>query len=76
MSKVIGTPLAVKPSSPPSGAVGRSTRSPANLASVNPRFMPGSVVLKVSDWAELPGTIAPPRHTPPSEPRPPSRIWS
>jgi hypothetical protein len=74
MSKVIGMPLAVKPSSPPSGAVGRSTRSPTNSASVNPRFMPGSVVLKVSDSAESTGTIAPPLHTPPPEPRPPSRI--
>ena len=75
MSKVIGKPLVVEPSSPPSGAVDRSTRSPTNSASVNPRFMPGSVVLKVSDLTESTGTTAPARHTPSPEPKPPSRIW-
>ena len=39
MNKVIGKPLAVEPSLPPSGAVDRSTRSPTNSASVNPPFI-------------------------------------
>ncbi len=49
MSKVIGKPLAVEPSSPPSGAVDRSTRTLTNSASVNPLFMRGSVGPKASD---------------------------
>jgi hypothetical protein len=76
MSKVIGKPLAVEPSSPPSGAVDHSTRSPTNSASVNPLFMPGSVVPKVGDLTEWTGTIALALPTGPHEPRPPSRTWS
>ena len=76
MSKVIGKPLAVEPSSPPSGAVDRSTRSPTNSASVNPLFMRGSVGPKASDSTGWTGTIARALHAPPREPKPPSRIWS
>ncbi len=76
MSKVIGQPLAVEPSSPPSGAVDRSTRSPTNSASVNPLFMPWSVVPKASDSTEWTGTIAPAPHTRPLELKPPSSTWS
>ena len=76
MSKVIGKPLAVEPSSPPSGAVDRSTRSPTNSASVNPPFMRGSVGPKASDSTEWTGTIALALPTGPLEPRPPSRTWS
>ena len=76
MSKVIGKPLAAGPSSPPSGAVDRSTRSPTNSASVNPLFMRGSVGPKASDSTGWTGTIARALHAPPHEPKPPSRIWS
>jgi hypothetical protein len=61
---------------PPSGAVDRSTRSPTNSASVNPRSMPGSAGPKASDSTEWTGTVAPALPTPPLEPKPPSRIWS
>jgi hypothetical protein len=76
MSKVIGKPLDVELSSPPSGAVDRSTRSPTNSVSVNPLFMRGSVVPKASDSTEWTGTIALALHAPPREPKPPSRTWS
>jgi hypothetical protein len=76
MSKVIGKPLAVEPSSPPSGAVDHSTRSPTNSASVNPLFMPGSAVPKAGDSTGWTGTIALALPTGPLEPRPPSRTWS
>jgi hypothetical protein len=76
MSKGIGKPLVVEPSSPPSGAVDRNTRSPSNSASVNPLFMRGSVGPRASDSTEWTGTIVPALHTPPLEPRPPSRIGS
>ncbi len=76
MSKVIGKPLAVVPSSPPTGAVDRSTRSPTNSASVNPLFMRGSVGPKASDSTEWTGTIARALHAPPREPKPLSRTWS
>jgi hypothetical protein len=76
MSKVIGKPFAVEPSSPPSEAVDPSTRSPTNSASVNPLFIPGFVGHKATDSTEWTGTIAPACHTPPREPKPPSRIWS
>jgi hypothetical protein len=76
MSKGIGKPLVVAPSSLPSGAVDRSTRSRSNLASVNPLFIRGSVGPKASDSTASTGTIAPVLHTPPREPKPPSRIWS
>ena len=42
MSKVSGKLLDVEPSSLPSAAVDRSTRSPTNSVSVNPLSMPGS----------------------------------
>ena len=77
MSKVIGKPLAVEPSSPPSGAVDRSTRSPTNSASVNPPSMhwvrraQGQRLDRV-DWHDRPCTP----HGPPLGPKPPSRIWS
>jgi hypothetical protein len=76
MSKVNGKPLDVEPSSLPSAAVDRSTRSPTNSVSVNPLFMPGSAGLTASDSTEWTGTIAPALPTPPHEPKPPSRIWS
>ena len=76
MNKVIGKPLAVEPSLPPSAAVDRSTRSPTNSASVNPPFMRGSVVPKASASTEWTGTIAPAHHAQPLEPKPPSRAWS
>jgi hypothetical protein len=76
MSKVIGKPLAVEPSSPQSGAVDHSTRSPTNSASVNPLSTPGSVVPKADDLTEWTGTIALALPTGPLEPRPPSRNWS
>jgi len=76
MSKVIGKPLAVEPSSPPSEAVDRSTRSPTNSASVNPLFMRGSVGPKASDSTGWTGTIAPALQAQPLEPKTPSRIWS
>ena len=76
MSKVVGKPLAVEPSLPPSGAVDRNTRSPTNSASVNPPFMRGSVVPTASDSTEWIGTIAPALHARPLELKPPSRIWS
>ncbi len=65
MSKGIGKPLDIVPSLPPYGAVDRSTKSPTNSASVNPRFMPGSVVLRASGSTEWTGTIAPALHTQP-----------
>jgi hypothetical protein len=76
MSKVSAKPLAVEPSSPPSGAVDRNTRSPTDSASVNPPFMPGSVGPKASDSTEWTGTLAPALHARPRELEPPSRIWS
>ena len=76
MSKVIGRPLAARPSSPPSGAVDPSTRSPKNSASVNPLSMPGSAVPKASDWTGWTGTIALALPARPLEPGPPSRTWS
>jgi hypothetical protein len=76
MSKVIGRPLAVGPSLPPSGAADRSTRSPANSASVNPLFRRGSIGPKASVSTEWTGTIAPALHRPPREPKPPSKTWS
>src|SRR4029079_3154992 len=76
MRKRIGKLTDVVPSSSPCAAVDRSTRSPTNSASVNPRFMPGSVVLKVSDSTEWTGTIALAFHIQPLEPKPPSRTWS
>jgi hypothetical protein len=76
MSKEIGKPLAVEPSSLPSGAVDRSTRSPTDSASVNPPFMRGSVGLKACDSTEWTGTITPALQTPPLGPKPPSRTWS
>ena len=76
MSKVIGKLSAGEPSSPPSGAVDRSTRSPTNSASVNPLSMRGSVGPKASDSTEWTGTIALALHAQPREPKPPLRIWS
>ena len=76
MSKVSGKPLDAEPSSPPFGAVDRSTRSPTNLASVNPLFMPGSVGPKTSDSTAWTGTTAPALHAPLLELKLPSRIWS
>jgi hypothetical protein len=76
MSKVIGKPLDVGPSSPPSGVVDRSMRSPTNSVSVNPLSMRGSAGPKASDSTEWTGTIAPALHAQPHEPMPPSRIWS
>jgi hypothetical protein len=76
MSKVTGKPLAVEPSSPPSGAVDHSTMSSTNSASVNPLFMSGSTVPTASDLIGWTGTIALVLPTVPLEPMPPSRIWS
>jgi hypothetical protein len=76
MSKVIEKPSAGEPSSPPSGAVDRSTRSPTNSASVNPLSMRGSVGPKASDSTEWTGTIAPALQVQLLEPTPPLRIWS
>ena len=76
MSKVNGKPLADEPSSPPSEAVARITRSFTNSMSVNPLFMRGSVGPKASDSTESTGTIFPAPHARPRELQPPLRIWS
>jgi hypothetical protein len=76
MSKVIGRPSAVEPSSLPSGAADRSTKSPTISALVNLPFIPGSIGPEASASTEWTGTIAPAPHMPPREPKPPSRTWS
>src|SRR4051812_15788318 len=68
MSKVIGKPLDVEPSSPPSGAVDRSTRSPTNSVTVNPLSMPESAEPTAStstEWAAYHATPARPSRPPP-----------
>ena len=76
MSKVIGKSLADEPSSPPSEAVARSTRSLTIAMSVNPLFIIGSAMPRAGDSTEWTGMIAPAPHGKPLGPRPPSRIWS
>ena len=76
MSKVIGKSLDDEPSSPPSEAVARSTRSLTISMSVNPLFILGSAMPKASDSTEWAGTITPAPHGKPLGPMPPSWLLS